>query len=167
MTETHDISSLPRPPRRAWRPLVLGLILLTSGAAIGAGSALYVIEQRIVNLAEETPERVSDRATKDMRSRWDLSLEQSERLKEIFHARHVAMKAIREEVRPRLEEELEAMRTDVLAVLTPEQAAQWNEKFERLRKRWVHGGRGGPRRDKPEGRPRIDGPPPESSTPPN
>ena len=161
MTDTHETSNLPRPPRRSWRGLVYGLILLTSGAAIGAGSAVFFVERQMVSAQNETPEDASDRWSRDWQSRLDLTQEESKQLRTIFHKHHVAMVAIRKEMRPRFQAELETLQTEVNALLTPKQAEHFKKRWTAMRKRWMphrgpgnmdrrHGGKDGrPQRMRP------------------
>jgi hypothetical protein len=75
-----------------------------------------------------------------------LSPEQTDQLAQTVSAHRETMRGLHAEIRPRIEDEMEALRADVEAVLTPEQAAQWNARFEDARETWMprHAGwRGG------------------------
>lgn len=65
--------------------------------------------------------------TGEMESRLDLSEDQRTQIRDILRKSREASDAIRRELRPRLESELDATRARIAAVLTPEQRTKFEE----------------------------------------
>ncbi|MFC1572720.1 Spy/CpxP family protein refolding chaperone [Candidatus Eisenbacteria bacterium] len=124
-------------PRHGWtRGLLLGGLILICGAVIGAAVTSHLLWNRFVRSAW-SPDRLPMRMTEHLVEDLDLTDEQAEQVKEIVEGRRKAMRALRDEIHPRFEAELEQMRQEIEAVLTPEQAERWNERIERFGRRWL------------------------------
>ena len=116
-----------------WLALVLlGLVILGSGIVIGSVGTLTVVRRSMVHAAKH-PEEIPERAVRRMARRYDLTAEQQAQIEAILRTRMQRMAAIRQRLRPYLDDELDSLREDVAGVLTPEQEAQWREDFGRLR----------------------------------
>jgi len=124
-----------KKPRR-WRAVLLGIIILICGALIGSGVTVIVIHKMVLH-AIRHPEQTPMRITNRIKSKLGLSDEQAARVREIIAARQKAIQAIRRDVQPRVERELEGAKEDVAALLNPEKARQWRERFDYLRKTWI------------------------------
>lgn len=122
------------PPRR-WRffiNLILALIILLCGMLTGGGIAVYVLSTRLIE-ALHSPEAFPPRAAERMRVALGLTDEQTEGIKSIFEKRLEQVEQFRAHVLPLLKEELEDLRAEVDALLTPEQSKQWNKRVNRWR----------------------------------
>jgi len=132
----NDPDEAPIAPvnRRArLRSLVLGVIILLCGAAIGAVAAALVIERMHgMHRGDRLPELIAAR----MQAKYNLTDAQRGQLQAIFEEHRKNLSDIRAEVQPRVEAEHEALRRAVDDVLTPEQAADWQEEFEKWRRPW-------------------------------
>ncbi len=137
------MSDAPQPPaalpprrRRRWPAVLLALVLLLAGGVIGSGLTLLVavrqVRERIVH-----PELFPPRATARLKSKLDLSDQQAEQVLEILTARQANIQALRREVQPNVEAELDAVRDEVSAVLNAEQAATWQHWLDDKRAFWL------------------------------
>jgi len=137
---------IPAAPavRRPWvRSLLLGVVILLCGAAIGSTITAVVLERRPMRdfrRSDHLPERIA----REMQNKYGLTDEQERQLLAVFTEHEKKLSDIRAEVQPRMEAEHEALRRAVEAVLTPEQAAEWRKEFEQMRRPWHRQGGGRP-----------------------
>lgn len=136
---------MSRAAPRRWRAVALALVIFTSGAVAGAALTITTL-RRTTQTAFRQPELVPARLAARIRSRLRLDAGQEAAVARIFAERQAAWIGIRRSVRPQVEAELEGLRRDVAAILTPGQAALWNRWFRRGRERWL---------PSPDDRPRL------------
>jgi hypothetical protein len=141
-----ETAAAPVARRGRLRSLLLGVVLLACGAAIGSVTATVVIERQPphgVRRGEHLPELIAQK----MKDKYGLTDDQKLRLQAIFEEHGKRLSDIRAEVQPRVEAEHDALRKGVETVLTPEQAADWRNEFEQMRRPWHLRGSdsGGPR----------------------
>lgn len=120
------------PKKRQWRSFFLGILILLFGIAIGAGGTVVIMKRVILHAIhhpEEAPQRMTDR----VRSRLDLSEDQAVKVKAILTERQKEIQALRRQIQPQVENELQKAKEDVAAILRPEQAEKWRERFDQLR----------------------------------
>lgn len=129
------IAPLPARPKR-WRIVLLGIAILMLGALIGSGVTVIVIKKMVLH-AISHPEKASARIANRIQRKLDLSAEQAAQVRSIIAERQKALQAIRREVQPRVEKELNGLRDDVAALLEPDKARRWRERFDRLKRSWV------------------------------
>jgi hypothetical protein len=120
------------PRRKRWRSVLLGIVILLCGVVIGAGGAVIVIRHVVLH-AIQHPEEAPQRITNRVRRMLDLSEHQAAEVKKILTERQKAIVGLRRQIQPQVEKELEKVKEDVAAVLKPEQAKKWRERFDRLR----------------------------------
>lgn len=138
-TRTPPNGPAPVPPvvgPRPGRMIVLGAVILLCGMVLGAGVTFLGLRPRLVP-DMEGPRMLPDSTVGRLREMLDLSDEQARQIQAILARREKALLALRSEMRPRVNAQLEQTRQEIAAVLTPEQAARWNEQFERSRRRWM------------------------------
>jgi hypothetical protein len=141
MTDAGPPPLAPQPPvrprrRRRWVTVLLALVLFTAGGVVGSGLTLLVAVRQvryIIHHPQEFPERAAHR----LRSRLHLSDSQTAAVREILAKRQAALQEIRRSVQPQVEAQLEGVRADIDAVLTPEQAAKWNAIFKARMEAWL------------------------------
>jgi hypothetical protein len=142
MSEPHiDAGPSPAPlpvqgKRRRLRSILLGMVILLAGIAIGSGVTLFVVHRLVLHAIhhpEEAPYKVSSR----LQSKLDLTDAQTATIRDIVAGRQKHIQAIRREAQPKVQRELEAAREDIAAVLNPDQAKRFREQFDRLRNRWM------------------------------
>jgi hypothetical protein len=122
--------------RRTWvRSLLLGMVILLCGAVIGSVITAVALEQRPIH-GIRRPDRLPERIAEDMRWKYKLTDEQERQIQAIFEEHGKKLSDIRAEVQPRVDAEHEALRRGVEAVLTPEQAGQWRQEYEHMRRLW-------------------------------
>ncbi len=120
------------PKKRRWRSFFLGVVILLCGMVIGAGGTVVVMKHiilRAIQHPEEAPQRITDR----VRNKLDLTEDQAAKVKAILTERQNKIQALRRQVQPEVEKELEKAKEDVAAVLKPDQAEKWRERFDHLR----------------------------------
>jgi Spy/CpxP family protein refolding chaperone len=125
----------PPPRRRKRRSILLGIAILLGGMCIGSGLTLRVLWTQVTSLVQH-PEQLPERAAQRMTRTLDLTPEQETRLKAVLTERQQGIETLRREIHPRMQAEMEKLRAEVAAILTPDQAARWNQRFEQLRARW-------------------------------
>ena len=154
MTEPNgeNVAPLPAPGRSWLRPLVFGTTLLISGAVIGSALTMLVLRSQ-AERARNDPAGLSQRTAVRLIHDLDLTPEQGEQVREIFHAHHERAKAFRAEHGIAARELFAELQAEIEEVLTPDQAEQWRRRIERVRERAM---REGSWRDR--GDPRIEGP---------
>lgn len=160
MTEPNgqNVAPLPAPGKSWLRPLGFGAVLLISGAVIGSALTVFVLRTQAEH-ARGDPAWLSQRAAVRLIRHLDLTSEQGEQVREIFHAHHERVMAFREKHGSTAREMFAALQAEIEEVLTPEQAEKWRHRIERARERVM---REGPRRDRGDprmGPPRDHGPP--------
>jgi len=149
-TVRQESNATPRPKRRRrWVLPVLFVVVLACGFVVGASVVAMTISYRIqrhVRHPNDAPARITRRLTEKL----DLTEEQAVRVEDILVQTHESLRQIRKEVRPRINEVLDANRKQISEVLTEEQAQKWKEMHRRLYNKWMGGpprrrhGPGGP-----------------------
>jgi hypothetical protein len=93
--------------------------------------AIHRLRQAIQN-----PERATEQMASQLGRRLNLSPAQQERVDAVIDRHRQRLLAIRRDVQPQVGRELEAIRREIDAELTPQQSDQWNARFTRLRQEW-------------------------------
>ena len=122
------------------RSRILVVCLMTAvfffGAVVGAVvTGRYLWTKHIDAL--QRPRFQTPRMMRRMQQDFDLTGEQAKQLETVFADHHEKVMAIREEVRSGIETEIESLRRQVEAVLRPEQAKRWEERFDVQKQRWM------------------------------
>ena len=138
------------PRRRVWKAALLGAVILVCGIVIGAGGAVFGIRYAMMHWPPN-PERMRIECTERIRTALVLTEEQNRRVEQIMADHFKAIMAIHQDAEPRMRSEIDRMKAAVALVLTPKQAAEWNEKFHSFF----------PPPPPPFGGPPHHGPPPE------
>jgi Spy/CpxP family protein refolding chaperone len=146
------------------------LALLVSGIAIGALGTYFVLERHRPPGPAPAPPPPGPASMDQLERRLGLSADQSKQIASILEEGRREGDAIRRELKPRLDRQIEATRARIDAVLTPEQRVE----FEELRREQRHRVERflldgpppspGPRGD--GGLPGPGGPPPDEGGPP-
>ena len=118
--------------KKRWRSFLLGILILVCGIAIGTGGTVVVMKHIILN-AIQHPEKVPQRITDRMRGKLGLTDDQAAKVKAILTERHKKIHALLRQVRPEVDKEFEKAKEEVAAILKPDQAKKWRERFDRLR----------------------------------
>lgn len=135
MSPSPTSASLPKP-RRRWLTLLLSLIIFIGGVVVGTGGTIAVAVHRIqyaIHHPEEAPRRITDR----LRSKLSLDAQQADAVYAVVARRQANLQAIRREVQPRVEAELDGAVSEVEGVLRPEQAAKWRQMVRQIREQWL------------------------------
>lgn len=161
-------SRRPRPTRRQIIvQMLVGIMILASGVAIGAGGTILLLKDRIIWRTGPPAGRPNPSSiVEDWKAKYDLTDEQVERLKGIFTQRFEARRLRVEAMMKDDQAERERFAKAVKEILSPQQYEKWEHDFkeraEHFRKMRPFGPRGG-RRDAPR-----RGPPrPSSAAAPN
>lgn len=154
-----------------WRMAFFGLVILLAGITIGAAGTLLVVRPE-----PPGPPRDPDVAVAMMMGRFrnelQLTPDQMNAIRAVLRERMQRLHEIREQARPEIESQLEALKSEIDAVLTEEQRGRWQRIVSRLEGEFRYGMRRGPGRPggpRPEGyRGGRGGPrPPDQFGPPN
>ena len=136
-----DVTGQLAPPRVCrWRSrlhsILLAIVLLVCGAGIGAGLTLLFMVKHVQYVIHH-PDVFATHATSRLRSKLDLSDEQTAKVESIFRARQEAIMKIHRQNRPLVDAELDGVEKDVAAVLNAKQAEEWRAWFEDKRRTWL------------------------------
>jgi hypothetical protein len=121
--------------RRRWLKVVLGIIILLCGFVLGSGTTIVVMHEKIMHTMHD-PELVAKKITWRLSWWLNLSEEQKAKVHDIVIKRHRALKKIFVNTWPKVERELNLFDQEITKVLNPKQAAKWQKKFRKMRKRW-------------------------------
>lgn len=134
-TNVEPVPSLVRPRRRWWRSLLVGIAILFCGMLIGSGLTMRVLWNRVTDIVQH-PDQLPQRITQRVNRFLDLTPEQQTKVQDILAKRQLSIEALRRQVYPNIQSEMDGLRDDVAAILNPDQARRWKERFEQLRTRW-------------------------------
>lgn len=159
--EPHDPNvnptmALRRTHRR--RMVLSGLVILIAGITLGAAGTLLVVRPDVPRPPDI--DHAVGMTLMRFRPELDLTDEQVDRIRVILRDHFEQLEALRRAARPKIEQVLEDMKTQISGVLTEEQQAQWQKLTERLEREFRRGMRrrpGGPGGPGGPGR-RGDGP---------
>ncbi|MCC6143939.1 MAG: hypothetical protein IT368_09045 [Candidatus Hydrogenedentes bacterium] len=118
--------------RRRWLSIFLGAIILTCGMVIGSVITVSYLWNRVLDHIQN-PDQIPARITERLERRLDLTADQAQAIQEILTERQNGLLAIRAQVYPQVQAELNRARDEVAAVLNDAQADQWRKMFENLR----------------------------------
>jgi hypothetical protein len=129
---------LPEPPprRRRWLSVVLALVIFAAGFVCGIGLTVIVVVNRIHN-AIHNPQVAATQVSAAIDRRLGLNDAQREKVEAIVARRQQNLAAIRRQVQPQVEAELNELRDEVAGVLDESQQKEWQTLFERFRTRWL------------------------------
>lgn len=137
-TNTDNQSAmLPMRTARPWRRILLGVIILVCGIAIGAGGSAIILRNALRTQmlhAMRHPERAPAAMVERMQRELHLSPKQAEQVEAIITQRFLAIEQIREKTRPRIDEQLGLMKEEVLKVLDKAQGREWLKGLEKFRR---------------------------------
>ena len=126
---------VPRPRGRVRRwtvNILLGLLIFSCGAVTGGAVVARAAWNR-VSTSLQYPEQMPTRAAQHLTRLLRLDEEQAASVKAILKRRAEAIAALRGEIAPRIDAELEGIRNEISAVLRPDQVKRWNRIFDDLR----------------------------------
>lgn len=126
----------PLPKRRRWPTIVLALVLLVSGIAIGSGLTVLVVLRRVHDRLHH-PEQLPADATAYLRWWLELNDEQAESVEATLRERRARILELRRRFQPELEEQIDRIEEEVGAVLKPEQKEKWTQWYRAKRRLWV------------------------------
>lgn len=118
--------------KKRWRSFLLGVLILVCGMAIGTGGTVVVMKHIILR-AIQHPEKVPQRITDRMRRKLDLTEDQEAKFKAIVTERQKKIQVLLRQIQPEVNKELEKAKEDVEAILNPDQAKKWRERFDQWR----------------------------------
>jgi hypothetical protein len=129
-------NKLRRPRRRTALTLVLATAILLCGMIIGSGLTLHVLWSRLLSNIQDL-DNLPARITHRMERPLDLSDQQASEVEAVLNRHFQHIQAIRAEVYPKMSAQLDEIRKEVGAILSPKQREQWDKSFDRLRAKLV------------------------------
>jgi hypothetical protein len=121
----------PRPRRRMLLMIVLGAVILACGMAIGSGATILWIRHQMHRMRGE-PDRMPVELASRIQAKLALSPDQATGVEQILRKNLEAVQRIHQETFPRVQAEVDKMRAEVSALLTPQQAEKWNSDFDEI-----------------------------------
>jgi hypothetical protein len=121
---------------------VMTSVLFVLGVGVGALAGSHRLRGRMEQRLQH-PEVAVQEALGRMQDELDLSPEQAKELQTVLENHGERLKTLREEMRPKMDAEFDALRESVAALLDEEQKEIWQGRFKNLRGRWMrppHGG---------------------------
>ncbi len=139
MTEEHaNPILLARRPRRPWlQAFLLTTVVFGSGLIVGVVLTSAVLWQHAFNPFRQPPGFDVERLMKDLQYELLLSPDQSKQIREIVSSYNERLKKIRDDVQPRLRNELDLLKKRVEDILRPEQAERWNTRYDEMQRRFL------------------------------
>lgn len=119
---------------------IFAALIFVGGVGVGSGGVYWFIGHALQDGVVERgklPERMARKAARDL----DLTSADERSLKDIYRRRHELLSATHDESMARLAPELSALDLEITALLGPEKAALWNERWAEKRGRWAPRGR--------------------------
>lgn len=129
------VAPLPRR-RRRWVTWLLAVLIFLVGVIAGSALTVRVIVRR-VQYAIGHPEQAPEHLAAQLRRPLKLSDSQVRQVEQIFARHQASFQAIRRDISPRVESELEATRQDVADVLDDVQRAKWQAWYTKTRATWM------------------------------
>ncbi len=142
----------PLTPQSKTKPVLLSLLTLLSGIAIGVGATLIVVKQEKPDTSAKSPEWMTERMVMHIVRELKLPEEKEDELKPIIQKHMTAISVIREEARPKISAIIGEMNTEILETLDEEQKKAWEEIIERMKKRFEEIQKHRKGRGRPDGR---------------
>lgn len=120
-------------PRRKqiYMQIVVGLVILFCGLVIGAGGALMQMKDRVVPAGPRPP---LDAIVDDIKARYDLTPEQTEKVEEVFGTQRKTMQTLFDQFGQKIDAEFQKLNTEMKKILSPEQYARWEHDFKSRRR---------------------------------
>jgi hypothetical protein len=126
-----------------WRMAFFGLVILLAGITIGVAGTLLVFGPP--EGPRPMPPEIAVRVLLGrFRDQLNITDDQADQIRTILRTRMQNLQKLREEARPKIEEQLEGLKEEISAVLTAEQSSKWQEIINRLDREFRHGMRPGP-----------------------
>lgn len=126
-------NAIQQPTSRA---VIFSLLTLLSGIVIGAGITLIFVGLPSEESAPPGPEYFSRRMVAHLTRELGLTESQQAQIRNIIEAHMTVLDAIRDEARPKVRQELDAMNTEILALLDKNQQQMWKDRIERMQQRF-------------------------------
>ena len=136
MEQEKPADQLAKPRRRWLRTVLLATAIFVCGALVGGGLTFKIIASGYKRSFQE-PAVLAEDITHRMKRRLDLSDDQVQQVRRIILEQQMAFQSLRKEFRPRLEDLIEKTRQELAAVLTPEQARNWEKRFAHIQRFWL------------------------------
>jgi len=152
-----EVKRTPMKHRQKVNFVILGLIILASGFALGTSTTFFYLQDQGRIRPPRGPNGPQPPIFRNSLDTWttkyNFTDEQKERVSAALERQHKAFREMFESGREKMEAAKDMLVKDMTDILTPEQFSMWNEDFkERLKRRGR--GRGRPSRNKGGGPPR-------------
>jgi hypothetical protein len=135
-----SLPTVPPPPpprkRRRWLAAVLVFFVFIAGMLCGAGLTIAMAVHRL-RYAIHHPEEVPARITAMLDKRLHFSAEQQTKVESLIAERQAHLQNIRREVQPQVQSELDGLRSDISALLTPDQQEKWDRLYTEAIRTWM------------------------------
>ncbi len=131
--QEHSQERLHRLKVRQWvRMCILGFIILLCGGAMGSAATIWWMTHFRGPMFPPPPGNMPHMLTEQLSYELGLSNEQYEKVLAIFEDSHNRLEALRAQVQPGMDQEMEKVRKEIDALLTPEQQETWRQRFDEM-----------------------------------
>lgn len=121
----------PRPVCDLIKSILLGMVILAAGIAIGA-SITFIRLSRPIPQPQREPEIAAEQTLRQISRELNLSPQQRQQLEPIFQKHFRILNDLRAQVRPRIVAQLEQMNEEIFSVLDEPQRQLWQQRIRRL-----------------------------------
>lgn len=137
-TAAEPPAGLPVIRRRRWWGVVVLLVVFVGGLGAGVvvtlGMICYQFEHRLKH-----PQDIPARVTHRLQRKLGLTDQQAQQVQDILTKRQASLMAIRREIQPQVDAEMDLAQSEIEAVLSEEQAKRCRSIFHKMRRRWMRG----------------------------
>jgi len=136
-----EMAKPPQPhPKKRSRPWLMAFVMMSLVFAFGVVVGSVVTGQTLRHRMEQRfkePGAFVDHVLQRLRDELALTGAQADQIRAIMEAHQERIHKLHAEFRPKMEEAFEALRGEVSAVLSPEQAEKWSKRFDEERQHWL------------------------------
>ena len=134
-SSTQPQKSRSKRPRR-WLKVLLLVVIFGSGIVVGSGLTVLGFVYHMRTQMSDPAQRAAT-WTNRLARRLDLTTEQSAVVLPVMTQSSERFEAIRRELIPQINAELDRMQREVSSVLPADKVAKWESQFKTLRNRWL------------------------------
>ncbi len=130
-------------PRRIWLTVLLCSLIFLGGGVVGAGITVMRVGRQARD-AIQHPDLLPERVAHRLKSRLDLTDDQTRRVEQIVRRRYARILKARNDLMQDIGPEIDAIEREIQPILGPDQTVRFKERFDTFREDWLPGTIGQP-----------------------